>query len=597
MCTECGCTTNKTEEKHDHHHDHDHDHYDSSDHAPESFWVRNDLVTFIATGEETDEQYAMFDVFVPIGAGSIPHIHNVEAEAFYILEGEIAFQAEDQTITATPGTLVHVPAGITHAYKNLTNKPARMLVIATPAGFENLVRETGRPGTQPTSEPFTPEFLASIVEAFERNNAVPLDSLIFASSEFSVNEDGSPVVAVTVIRPLSNQGAVSATINLSDGTANSPSDYDGMQIPVNFADGQSFQIVNIPIFNDDIIEANETIQLTLSNPTGGTTIGLLEDTAVLTIIDDDARPTGENGVPITGTDVKDVLIGGNGVEQIAGGVGNDTLTGGGSQDLFIIKLGEGIDTITDFTGVGRGVRPSSATIAEIDTLKFQGAGFTARNMLLNQDGDDLVIAFEGIEDTVVILQDFKLQNLDNLRSSTGASVDIGNILFDGEKAFQDSFDVFNAKQKRKRIFNRNTVTFLNDRNNRVKGFKDSNDVINGLGGNDKLRGLSGDDLLRGGAGDDLLVGGFGNDTLIGGSGNDVFKLASRVGIDLIVDFTDGEDLIRMSRGIIFEDLRITQGTELNATDTLIGLRETNELLAILTGVETSTIGDEDFIFV
>lgn len=522
MCTECGCTTNNTEEKHDHHHDHDHDHYDSSDHAPESFWVRNDLVTFIATGEETDEQYAMFDVFVPIGAGSIPHIHNVEAEAFYLLEGEIAF---------------------------------------------------------------------------ERNNAVPLDSLIFASSEFSVNEDGSPVVAVTVIRPLSNKGAVSATINLSDGTANSPSDYQGMQIPVNFADGQSFQIVNIPIFNDDIIEANETIQLILSNPTGGTTIGLLEDTAVLTIIDDDARPTGEKGVPITGTDNGDVLIGGDGVEQIDGGAGNDTITGGGGQDLFTVKLGQGVDKITDFGGVGKGVRPSPVTIAEIDTLKFEGAGLTARNMLLNQDGDDLVITFEGIEDTGVILQDFKLENLDNLRSSTGASVDIGNILFDGEKAFQDSFDVFNAKQKRKRIFNRNTVTFLNDRNNRTKGFHNSNDVINGLGGNDKLRGLSGDDLLRGGAGDDLLVGGFGNDTLIGGSGNDVFKLAPRVGIDLIVDFTDGEDLIRMSRGIIFEDLRITQGTGLNATDTLIGLKETNELLAILTGVETSTITDEDFIFV
>ncbi|MBW4678475.1 MAG: FG-GAP repeat protein, partial [Desmonostoc geniculatum HA4340-LM1] len=43
-----------------------------------------------------------------------------------------------------------------------------------------------------------------------------------------------------------------------------------------------------------------------------------------------------------------------------------------------------------------------------------------------------------------------------------------------------------------------TTTFLNDLNNNIAGFYNSNDVINGQGGNDIINGNNGDDLLRGG---------------------------------------------------------------------------------------------------
>ena len=127
--------------------------------------------------------------------------------------------------------------------------------------------------------------------------------------------------------------------------------------------------------------------------------------------------------------------------------------------------------------------------------------------------------------------------LDNLSEATGASEDIGNILFDGQAKIEDSFDVFNANQQRGKVFNKNSVTFLNDLDNNTQGFNDSNDVINGQGGNDKLEGLSGDDLLRGGAGNDTLTGGVANDTLTGGPGNDLFVLAAGAGTGTITDFT------------------------------------------------------------
>jgi Ca2+-binding RTX toxin-like protein len=215
----------------------------------------------------------------------------------------------------------------------------------------------------------------------------------------------------------------------------------------------------------------------------------------------------------------DLLQGGTGNDNIIGGWGDDTLTGGGGKDKFVYNLDDRTDRITDFSGVGKGRNPTAAVIAEMDTIKFQGAGLTAPNLLLTQNGSDLEITFERKADAIVILQNFKLENLENLKAS-GAKPSVGNILFDGQTTIADSFDVIDANSTQTNIFNKNTVTFFNDLNNNITGFDNSNDVINGQGGNDKINGLSGNDLLRGGAGDDTLIGGAGNDSLIGGREND-----------------------------------------------------------------------------
>ncbi|MGV0105036.1 Calcium-binding protein [Nostoc sp. DSM 114167] len=222
---------------------------------------------------------------------------------------------------------------------------------------------------------------------------------------------------------------------------------------------------------------------------------------------------------IIGTSGYDLLQGGTGNDTLIGGTGNDFLTGGGGKDKFVYDLGDGTDTITDFGGIGKGTNPTAAVIAEVDTIKFQGAGLTAQNLLLIQNGNDLEITFEGNTDTVVILQNFKLENLENLKASGGKPA-IGNILFDGQNSITDSFNVLDSNSTDTSLGIKNTVTFLNDLNNNITGLEDSNDVVNGQGGNDNIDGLSGNDLLRGGAGDDTLIGGAGNDTLIGGTGND-----------------------------------------------------------------------------
>ncbi|MEH1844444.1 MAG: DUF4347 domain-containing protein [Nostoc sp.] len=234
---------------------------------------------------------------------------------------------------------------------------------------------------------------------------------------------------------------------------------------------------------------------------------------------------GTNGADnLVGNNYGDIINAQDGNDTITGNQGNDILTGGGGKDKFVYNLGDGVDTITDFAGLGKGSNPSAAIIGELDTLKFQGTGLTPRNLLLTQNSNNLEITFEGVADDKVILQNFPLENLDNLST-------IGNILFDEQTSIRDSFDVFNANSTQSSIFNKNTVTFLNDLNNNVNGFDKSDDVINGQGGDDRIDGKSGNDLLRGGAGNDTLLGGAGNDTLFGGAGNN--SLIGGAGDDIL----------------------------------------------------------------
>ncbi|CAA9328130.1 RTX toxins and related Ca2+-binding proteins [uncultured Leptolyngbya sp.] len=264
---------------------------------------------------------------------------------------------------------------------------------------------------------------------------------------------------------------------------------------------------------------------------------------------------------------------------------NPTRFGEGSSRTFVLRQGKGTEVITNFGGVGNGTDPSPSTMAEADTLQFVGAGLSAENLLLNQAGSDLVITFEDIQDTEVRLRDFGLEDLDNLQA-TGASANLGNILFNGQREIEDSFDVFDTDQQRQRIFNRDSVTFLNDLNNDVQGFGSSNDVINGQGGNDRLAGLGGDDILRGGAGDD---------TLTGNAGEDQFWIASgslTEGTDTITDFEVGTDVLGIASlpGVTgISDLSIYQ----TGADTVIAALDQN--LAILKGIEASTI-DSSFAF-
>lgn len=136
------------------------------------------------------------------------------------------------------------------------------------------------------------------------------------------------------------------------------------------------------------------------------------------------------------------------------------------------------------------------------------------------------------------------------------------------------------------------------------------DSLDGLGGNDQLLGGNGNDTLQGGDGNDTLLGGNGNDRLYAGkgqdilrgnNGDDIFVIGKDTGsstlasADFITDFGREKDLIELTKGLTFNDLNVSQGTEAFARDTVITDKLTGQVLAVLQGVNSSTIDSTDFI--
>jgi quercetin dioxygenase-like cupin family protein len=87
-------------------------------------------------GEESAGAVAIVENTMPAGAPGPPlHSHAFD-EAFYVLDGELTFQLDDQVTAAGAGELIFAPRDVPHTLANLTEAPARYLLVLTPPGFE-----------------------------------------------------------------------------------------------------------------------------------------------------------------------------------------------------------------------------------------------------------------------------------------------------------------------------------------------------------------------------------------------------------------------------------------------------------------------------
>jgi quercetin dioxygenase-like cupin family protein len=132
-----------------------------------SIWVIGDRYTIKCDGNDTSGAFALIEAVVPPGNGPPPHVHGREDEAFYILDGELVFYLEDHSFTATTGAWVTLARHSLHYFKNTGAKPARILIMVTPAGLENFFREVGREVIEGEAEPVgpTPEDIQRLVKA------------------------------------------------------------------------------------------------------------------------------------------------------------------------------------------------------------------------------------------------------------------------------------------------------------------------------------------------------------------------------------------------------------------------------------------------
>jgi len=107
-----------------------------------------------ATGETTHGAFGMIEHWdMPVGFASPYHTHHREDECFYVLDGSVAIVCKGEWLKAGPGVFVYGPRDIPHGFKVIGERPARMLVMCTPAGFERFVLDQSTPIAEPPSPP------------------------------------------------------------------------------------------------------------------------------------------------------------------------------------------------------------------------------------------------------------------------------------------------------------------------------------------------------------------------------------------------------------------------------------------------------------
>jgi oxalate decarboxylase/phosphoglucose isomerase-like protein (cupin superfamily) len=101
-----------------------------------------------------------FEIVIPPGFDVGAHVHGAGEEVFFVLAGELdmlAFDPADRTVPdwhdwvsasgrrflrGGPGTFVHVPAGVPHAFANTSSGDVRVFFQSSvPGGHENYFRD------------------------------------------------------------------------------------------------------------------------------------------------------------------------------------------------------------------------------------------------------------------------------------------------------------------------------------------------------------------------------------------------------------------------------------------------------------------------
>lgn len=122
-------------------------------------------------------------------------------------------------------------------------------------------------------------------------------TLRFSQTSYTAGEAGGSA-NVTVQRVDGDDGAVSVQFAATAGTATAGADFTATSGTLSWADNDdASKSFAVPILADGTPEANETVQLALSSPSGGATIDPTRQTATLQILDDDVAPGNPPAAP------------------------------------------------------------------------------------------------------------------------------------------------------------------------------------------------------------------------------------------------------------------------------------------------------------
>ena len=218
-------------------------------------------------------------------------------------------------------------------------------------------------------------------------------AVAFSAPTYTVGEAG-PSAALTVNRTGGSTGSISVDYAFSGGSATGGSacggsvDYDNDGGTLNFADGETSKNINVPICNDAVSEGDETFNATLSNATGGATIGS-PNPATVTITDDDAPAGG----PVTVTATAGTT-GPTDYPTVKAAI--DAINAGTHQgDITVSIVSNTTETATSVLNAGTGAAPAAYTSVLIrpvnDGVTVAGPSVQGRGLIELNGADNVTI--------------------------------------------------------------------------------------------------------------------------------------------------------------------------------------------------------------
>ena len=114
-----------------------------------AYWFLNSLSIVMASSESTGGAFSLVHHTAPPGHATPYHLHHIEDEAFFVLDGEFTFICDGKKTVLGPGGYIFLPRNIPHGIRCTGSAPSTMLVLAMPGtGFVGMMVEMAEPAKQ-----------------------------------------------------------------------------------------------------------------------------------------------------------------------------------------------------------------------------------------------------------------------------------------------------------------------------------------------------------------------------------------------------------------------------------------------------------------
>lgn len=118
-------------------------------------FMPGEVFTWKSTAEHNGGGIDFGELTIAAGSAVPEHIHHGNDETYYILDGSFLFKVGEELAEGGPGTAIHIPRGVRHAWKNVAESPGRVTITFAPGGMTGYFKELA---------PLLPELMANMAD-------------------------------------------------------------------------------------------------------------------------------------------------------------------------------------------------------------------------------------------------------------------------------------------------------------------------------------------------------------------------------------------------------------------------------------------------